>query len=167
MVLNGAWSVAGDGMPDRVGDPGPCEARVWSATMKFSVWPSYERPWNEVVELAAWAESAGWYGLWYADHLMPDTDDGAPDDGDALECWSVLAGLAPLTSTLRLGSLVSPVTLHHPVVLAKRATTVDHISDGRAVLGIGAGWQVNEHACAGIELPPPGHASTVSPRRSS
>ena len=106
--------------------------------------------------MAAWAEAAGWHGLWYADHLMPNTEDGSPDDGDALECWTVLAGLASTTTTLRLGSLVSPVTFHHPLVLAKRATTVDHLSGGRAVLGIGAGWQVNEHACAGIELPPPG-----------
>jgi alkanesulfonate monooxygenase SsuD/methylene tetrahydromethanopterin reductase-like flavin-dependent oxidoreductase (luciferase family) len=124
--------------------------------MKFSVWPSFARPWQEVVQVAAAAEAAGWHGLWYADHLMPNTEDGTPDDGDAHECWSILAGLAALTSTLRLGSLVSPVTLHHPVVLAKRATTVDHISGGRAVLGIGAGWQVNEHACAGIELAAPG-----------
>jgi alkanesulfonate monooxygenase SsuD/methylene tetrahydromethanopterin reductase-like flavin-dependent oxidoreductase (luciferase family) len=124
--------------------------------MKFSIWPSFARPWDEVVAMATWAEAAGWHGLWYADHLMPNTEDGSPDDGDALECWSVLAGLAPITSTLRLGSLVSPVTFHHPLVLAKRATTVDHLSGGRAVLGIGAGWQVNEHACAGIELPPPG-----------
>ena len=106
--------------------------------------------------MATWAEAAGWHGLWYADHLMPNTEDGSPDDGDALECWTVLAGLAPITTRLRLGSLVSPVTFHHPLVLAKRATTVDHLSGGRAVLGIGAGWQVNEHACAGIELPPPG-----------
>jgi alkanesulfonate monooxygenase SsuD/methylene tetrahydromethanopterin reductase-like flavin-dependent oxidoreductase (luciferase family) len=123
--------------------------------MKFSIWPSFARSWNEVVELATIAEATGWHGLWYADHLMPNTDDGSPDDGEAHECWSVLAGLAAITSRLRLGSLVSPVTLHHPVVLAKRATTVDHISGGRAVLGIGAGWQVNEHACAGIELAPP------------
>jgi alkanesulfonate monooxygenase SsuD/methylene tetrahydromethanopterin reductase-like flavin-dependent oxidoreductase (luciferase family) len=124
--------------------------------MKFSVWPSFGRPWSEVVELATFAETAGWHGFWYADHLMPNTEDGTPDDGDALECWTVLAALAPLTQRLRLGSLVSPVTLHHPIVLAKRATTVDQISNGRAVLGLGAGWQVNEHACAGIELPTPG-----------
>jgi alkanesulfonate monooxygenase SsuD/methylene tetrahydromethanopterin reductase-like flavin-dependent oxidoreductase (luciferase family) len=124
--------------------------------MKFSVWPSFSRPWSEVVELATWAEAAGWHGLWYADHLMPNTANGSPDDGDANECWTVLAALAPLTTTLRLGSLVSPVTLHHPLVLAKRATTVDLISNGRAVLGIGAGWQINEHACAGIDLPDPG-----------
>ncbi|CAB4890135.1 unannotated protein [freshwater metagenome] len=57
---------------------------------------------------------------------------------------------------IRLTSMVSPVTIHHPVVLAKRATTVDHVSGGRAVLGIGAGWQVNEHTAYGFELAPPG-----------
>lgn len=124
--------------------------------MDFSVWPSFSRPWSEVADLARLAETLGWHGFWYADHLMPNTEDGTPADGDALECWSVLAGLAAVTSRIRLGSLVSPVTFHHPVVLAKRATTVDHISGGRAVLGLGAGWQVNEHACIGVELPAPG-----------
>jgi alkanesulfonate monooxygenase SsuD/methylene tetrahydromethanopterin reductase-like flavin-dependent oxidoreductase (luciferase family) len=87
---------------------------------------------------------------------MPNTEDGSPIDGEAFECWTVLAGLAAITSRVRPGSLVSPVTFHHPVVLAKRATTVDHISGGRAVLGLGAGWQINEHAAIGVELPPPG-----------
>ena len=128
--------------------------------MKFSVWPSFERPWSELLRFVTTAESFGWFGCWYADHLMPNTDDGAPADGVAFECWSVLAALAASTSTMRLGSLVSPVTFHHPVVLAKRATTVDHISRGRAVLGLGAGWQVNEHIAIGVELPPPGERVT-------
>jgi alkanesulfonate monooxygenase SsuD/methylene tetrahydromethanopterin reductase-like flavin-dependent oxidoreductase (luciferase family) len=123
--------------------------------MKFSVWPSFERPWDELLHLVTAAESAGWFGCWYADHLMPNTEDGTPADGVAFECWSVLAALAASTRTVRLGSLVSPVTFHHPVVLAKRATTVDHISGGRAVLGIGAGWQVNEHGAIGVELVAP------------
>ena len=78
---------------------------------------------------------------------MPNTEDGEPADGPVFECWSILAGLAAITERLRLGALVSPVTFHHPVVLANRAFAVDHISNGRAVLGLGAGWQVNEHAC--------------------
>ncbi len=124
--------------------------------MKFSVWPSFQRPWSELVALARTIDAGPWHGLWYADHLMPNTEDGSPIDGDAFECWTMLAGLAAVTTRVRLGSLVSPVTFHHPVVLAKRATTVDHISGGRAVLGLGAGWQVNEHAAIGVELPPPG-----------
>jgi alkanesulfonate monooxygenase SsuD/methylene tetrahydromethanopterin reductase-like flavin-dependent oxidoreductase (luciferase family) len=124
--------------------------------MQFSVWPSFARSWSEITDLARTAEAGRWHGLWFADHLMPNTEDGTPDDGDAHECWTVLAALASTTTRLRLGSLVSPVTLHHPVVLAKRAATTDHISGGRVVLGVGAGWQVNEHTTAGIALPPPG-----------
>jgi alkanesulfonate monooxygenase SsuD/methylene tetrahydromethanopterin reductase-like flavin-dependent oxidoreductase (luciferase family) len=61
---------------------------------------------------------------------------------------------------LRLTSMVSPVTIHHPVVLAKRVVTVDHISNGRAVLGLGAGWQVNEHRGYGFDLREPGERVT-------
>ena len=128
--------------------------------MKFSIWPSYDRPWAEVLALARYAERTGWHALWYADHFMSQTDDDSVGDGPAFECWSVLAAVAAAVPRIRLTSMVSPVTIHHPVVLAKRATTVDHISDGRAVLGIGAGWQVNEHAAYGFELPAPGERVT-------
>lgn len=120
--------------------------------MRFSVWPSFERPWDELVAFARHVEQQGWDGLWYADHYMPNTPDGAPADGYALECWSVLAGLAAAVPRLRLGSLVSPTTVHHPALLANRAATIDQMSGGRLVLGIGAGWQVNEHAAYGFEL---------------
>lgn len=128
--------------------------------MRFSVWPTYERPWDEVVALAQWAERSGWHGLWYADHLMPNTDDGSPGVGPALECWTMLAAVGATVPRIELTSMVSPVTIHHPVVLAKRAATVDHVTGGRAVLGIGAGWQVNEHEVYGFELPPPAERVT-------
>lgn len=124
--------------------------------MKFSIWPQNNRPWGEVLDLAIYAEQTGWHGFWFADHLMPNRPDGTPDPGSSLECWSVLAAIGVAVPRLRLASMVSPVTIHHPVVLAKRATTVDHVSGGRAVLGLGAGWQVNEHASYGFELPPAG-----------
>ncbi len=101
-----------------------------------------------------WAEQAGFQSFWYADHLMSKVEEG--DTGDAHECWTVLAAIGALVPRVRLVSMVSPVTIHHPVVLAKRATTVDHISDGRAVLGLGAGWMVEEHSAYGFELPEPG-----------
>ena len=100
--------------------------------------------------------TSGWHGIWFADHYMPNTEDGAVADGDTHECWAVLPALAAITGRVRLGSLVSPTTVHHPAVLANRIATVDHISNGRAVLGLGAGWQVNEHRAYGIELPDPG-----------
>jgi alkanesulfonate monooxygenase SsuD/methylene tetrahydromethanopterin reductase-like flavin-dependent oxidoreductase (luciferase family) len=124
--------------------------------MKFSIWTSYERSWTEVLQVAQYLESHDWHALWYADHFMPQGNDDTVSDEPALECWSVLAGIAAAVPRIRLTSMVSPLTIHHPVVLAKRVTTVDHISGGRAVLGIGAGWQVNEHAAYGFELPPPG-----------
>lgn len=124
--------------------------------MDFAVWPSFERDWEETLALARWSESAGFRSYWYADHLMPNTDDGSPDPGRAFECWTVLTAVGALVPRIRLTSMVSPVTIHHPVVLAKRATTLDHITGGRVTLGIGAGWQVNEHAAYGFDLPEPG-----------
>ncbi len=120
--------------------------------MKFSVWPSFARPWAEVAEFARNIEAQGWHGLWYADHYMSDRSDSAPSDEPALECWAGLAGMAAITSRLRLGTLVSPTTMHHPALLAKRAATVDQMSNGRVILGMGAGWQVNEHKAYGVDL---------------
>lgn len=124
--------------------------------MKFSVWPNNQRSWDDTLTTARQIETLGFDGFWFADHLMPNRADGTPDPGDALECWSVLAAVGALVPRVRLVSMVSPVTIHHPVVLAKRAATVDQVSGGRAVLGLGAGWQVNEHAAYGFELPEPG-----------
>src|SRR5438132_7743674 len=72
----------------------------------------------------------------------------------AADAWIYLAGLARETSKIRLGTLVSPVTFRHPVVLAKMAATLDHLSDGRAELGIGAGWLLPEHEAFGFDFPP-------------
>lgn len=124
--------------------------------MDFAVWPSFEREWQETLALARWARQSGIRSFWYADHLMPNTDDGTPHPGPAFECWTMLTAVGAVVPGIRLTSMVSPVTIHHPVVLAKRATTLDHITGGRVTLGIGAGWQVNEHAAYGFDLPEPG-----------
>jgi alkanesulfonate monooxygenase SsuD/methylene tetrahydromethanopterin reductase-like flavin-dependent oxidoreductase (luciferase family) len=124
--------------------------------VKFSVWPSYDRTWDETLAVAQWAEQAGMDGFWYADHLMPFRPSTSPDDGDALECWTVLAAVGAVVPRVRLVSMVSPVTIHHPVLLTKRVVTADHVSGGRAVLGLGAGWQENEHHAYGFDLPAPG-----------
>jgi F420-dependent oxidoreductase-like protein len=117
--------------------------------MRFSVWPASSRTWTEVRDTAVATDRSGWDGLWFADHFMPNADDVS---GPVLEVWAVLAGIAQATRHLRLGSLVSSVTYRNPAVLAKTATTIDHISHGRLVLGIGAGWQVNEHEAYGLDL---------------
>ncbi len=123
--------------------------------MKFSVWPNPSRPVSEVLDLARLADAEGWYGLWYADHYMPNTGSTEVRPGDMHECWAVLAAVAAVTEHIRIGSLVAPTSVHHPAVLANRASTIDHLSNGRLVLGIGAGWQINEHHAYGIELEPP------------
>jgi len=118
----------------------------------FSVWPSPERPWPELRRLAEFVDDGSWHCLWYADHFMPNTPDGSVADGDVHEVWSMIAALGAVTTRIRLGSLVSPTTVRHPAVLANTAATIDRISDGRLTLGIGAGWQINEHHAYGIPL---------------
>jgi F420-dependent oxidoreductase-like protein len=122
--------------------------------MRFSIWPSPQRPWSEVLETARHAEGTGWDGVWFADHFMPA---GGDVDQPMLECWTTLTGLAALVPRIRIGALVTGNTYRHPAVLANMAVTLDHISGGgRAVLGLGAGWQENEHRAYGIDLPAPG-----------
>jgi alkanesulfonate monooxygenase SsuD/methylene tetrahydromethanopterin reductase-like flavin-dependent oxidoreductase (luciferase family) len=118
--------------------------------MRFSFWISSHLGWDEVVAQARHAEGTGWDGLYVADHFMPNDDDAV--DQPMHECFSLLAGLAVAVPRVRLGSLVASATYRHPAVLAKQAVSIDHISDGRMVLGVGAGWQENEHRRFGIEL---------------
>jgi F420-dependent oxidoreductase-like protein len=124
--------------------------------MRFSVWPNLSQPWADVLEIARHAEEAGWDGVYVADHFMGSGGEFGPDTTPNLEATGVLAGLAAATERVRLGTLVLGNTYRHPAVLANWAATVDHISDGRLLLGVGAGWQENEHEQYGIELPPPG-----------
>lgn len=121
--------------------------------MRFGIWPSPSWSWQETLELARHCEATGWDGVYVADHFMPNSPgDAEPQDGDIVECWSVLAALAATVPRVRLASLVTSVTYRHPAVLANIAAAVDHISGGRLTLGIGAGWQLNEHAAYGIPL---------------
>jgi F420-dependent oxidoreductase-like protein len=120
--------------------------------VRFSVWPSPQRPWPDVRSIVLHCDASGWDGAYFADHFMPDDPGARPLDGPVLECWSVLAALAAETRHLRLGSLVSGNLYRHPAVVANAAATIDHISGGRFVVGLGAGWQRNEHAAYGIDL---------------
>jgi probable F420-dependent oxidoreductase len=124
--------------------------------MKFSIWPNPERPPSEVLDLARMADGEGWHCLWYADHYMPNTGSEDIKPGDVHECWAMLPAIAAVTERLRLGPLVAPTSVHHPAVLANRAATIDQLSGGRFTLGIGAGWQINEHHAYGIDLEAPG-----------
>jgi probable F420-dependent oxidoreductase len=124
--------------------------------VKFSLWPNINRAPADLLEQVRVADDTGWHGVWLADHYMPNTGDTTPARGDTYECWALLPALAAVTERVRIGTLVSPTSVHHPALLAKRASTIDQLSGGRMVLGLGAGWQINEHYAYGIELEPPG-----------
>ena len=123
--------------------------------MRFSVWPDQQRPWAEIAVMADHAEATGWDGIYVYDHFMPHDSDGEVLDGPVLEGWTTLTAVATRTSRLRLGTLVLGNLYRHPAVLANMAATLDHVSGGRLLLGLGAGWQENEHVAYGIDLPPP------------
>jgi alkanesulfonate monooxygenase SsuD/methylene tetrahydromethanopterin reductase-like flavin-dependent oxidoreductase (luciferase family) len=103
--------------------------------------------WGQWVALAEAAEGAGLDGLFRSDHYRAI---GRGDPAGSLDAWTTLAALAARTNTLRLGTMVSPVTFRPASVLAKSVTTVDHVSGGRAELGIGAGWYEAEHVTYGF-----------------
>jgi alkanesulfonate monooxygenase SsuD/methylene tetrahydromethanopterin reductase-like flavin-dependent oxidoreductase (luciferase family) len=107
--------------------------------------------WEQWTALAQAAEAAGLEGLFRSDHYRSIVR-GEP--AGALDAWATLAGLAAVTERIRLGTLVSPVTFRRVPVLAKLVTTVDHISNGRVELGLGAGWFEAEHEAYGLAFPP-------------
>lgn len=102
------------------------------------------------------AEALGFDSSLLAEHYLPSgVASQYSSDPISADAWVYLAGLARETHTIRLGTLVSPVTFRHPVVLAKMAATLDNLSDGRAELGIGAGWLEAEHTMFGFSFPAP------------
>ena len=121
--------------------------------MRFSIWPSANQPWSEVLATACHAEATGWDGVWVADHFMA-AGGAAPAETPTLEAGSLVAALGAVVPRVQIGTLVYGTTYRHPAVLANMAATADHVSGGRFRLGIGAGWQVNEHEAYGIDLPP-------------
>jgi len=103
--------------------------------------------------IAVEAEQSGMASFWVLDHFLQVRPFGEPEEG-TLEGWSVLAHLAAVTEKISLGTMVSGVTHRSPGVLVKTATTLDVLSGGRAWLGIGAGWNEDEHVALGIAFPP-------------
>ena len=102
--------------------------------------------WDDWVRLAQVTEEHGLEGLFRSDHYTAIIR----PDADAHDAWATLAGLAAITSRIRLGTMVSPVTFRHPSVLARMAVTVDHISGGRVEVGMGSGWYEREHDAHGF-----------------
>jgi alkanesulfonate monooxygenase SsuD/methylene tetrahydromethanopterin reductase-like flavin-dependent oxidoreductase (luciferase family) len=105
--------------------------------------------WPEVRDACLAAERAGWDSLWVDDHLL--ADEGDPAD-PKLEGWATISALATVTEGIRLGLLVGANTFRGPGLTAKLATTVDHLSGGRFVLGLGGGWFEPEHDAFGLDF---------------
>ena len=106
--------------------------------------------WDEWLALADACEEHGVEALFRSDHYLSQS---APRERAATDAWTLLAALAARTTRIRLGTLVSPVTFRHPAVLAKAAATVDHVSEGRIEVGMGAGWMESEHETFGFPFP--------------
>ncbi len=112
--------------------------------------PEVEREygWIEIRDIATTAEEVGFDSIWVGDHLLfrdPTTGTRGP-----WEAWSLLAGLAAVTDRVELGPLVAATSFHSPAMLAKKAATVDEISGGRLLLGLGAGWNLAEYEAFGF-----------------
>lgn len=122
--------------------------------MEVSICLDPGRTWPETVRLARHAELVGAHTVFVCDHFMPFDGTDHPVEGPVLEALVSLAALAGLTERVRLGTLVLGNAYRHPAVVANMAATLDRVSGGRLVLGLGAGWQVNEHEAYGIELWP-------------
>ena len=116
-------------------------------TMRFGFWPNPRSDYKATKTLAQHAEATGWDGIWLADHFLPEEQALIP----VHECWITMAALARDVPRVRLGTLVAGNTYRHPAVLANMVATLDNLADGRVVLGLGAGWQQNEHEAYGLD----------------
>jgi probable F420-dependent oxidoreductase len=112
--------------------------------------PEVERVvrWPEYVAMARAAEDVGFDTIWLGDHLLYRYPDGS--ERGPWEVWTTLAAIAASTSRIRLGPLVAATAFHAPQMLAKLAATVDEISGGRLIVGLGAGWNETEFAAFGF-----------------
>jgi probable F420-dependent oxidoreductase len=103
--------------------------------------------WSDLKQMAQLAEQVGFDSLWVGDHLLYRDEEGARGPWEA---WSQLAALAAVTSRMELGPLVAATSFHSPAMIAKKAATLDEISGGRLILGLGAGWNEPEYKAFGF-----------------
>lgn len=116
-------------------------------TLQFGIITLQTAPWQALVERWRLIEALGFDSAWLPDHFV---NPRGPIE-DWFETWTLLAALAARTTRVRIGTLVTTITLRNPALLAKQALTVDHISQGRLELGIGAGGAPLDHAMTGID----------------
>ena len=119
--------------------------------MRFGIVTDQNLPWPTLVERWRLFDELGFDSAWDCAHFIQPSRPTGP----YFEAWTLLAGLATVTSRIRLGVLVSSNTFRHPALLAKEAVTLDHISNGRLEIGFGAGWYEPEHPAFGLEFPSP------------
>jgi F420-dependent oxidoreductase-like protein len=129
---------------------------TYSMHLGINLWPQ-NTTWQTLREHALLADRLGFDSLWVWDHFYSINGDLHRPN---LEGWQLQAAYAAITQNVRIGCLVSGVTHRHPAVLANMATTLDNISGGRAILGIGAAWNALEHNAYGIDLGTPGERSS-------
>ncbi len=103
--------------------------------------------WSDLAEIARTAEELGFDSLWNADHLIYRFE-GIPQQGP-WECWSLITAIAAVTTKIEIGPLVAATAYRNPALLAKMAETLDEISGGRLVLGLGAGWLASDYSAFG------------------
>ena len=118
----------------------------------FGICTDQNLPFETLGERWQYFEQLGFDSVWDCDHF----NQPSRPDGPYFEGWTLLAALAARTERIRVGVLVSSNTFRHPALIAQQAVTLDHISNGRLELGLGAGWFVAEHDRFGIPFPPPG-----------
>lgn len=113
--------------------------------------PEVERPasWRDLLHMAQTAEAVGFDSIWVADHLLY-RDDRHQTDVAPWEAWSMLAALAAVTERIEIGPLVACTAFHNPAMIAKKAETIDEISGGRLILGLGSGWNQPEFDAYGF-----------------
>jgi len=114
---------------------------------------NYFTTWEETLSIIKFIEAGPWHSLFFSDHFIPPYPGSDLVSKSALESWSMITATAAVTERIRLGILVTGNKFRNPALLAKMAATVDQISNGRLILGIGAGWFKREHEAFGWEFP--------------